>query len=339
MDKSLDTAVIPPAQIPKRGHRLERLVEIAKGHAPLPTAVIAPESPEALAGALEARDLGLIEPILIGNRSKITAIAEALSADLKGVTLIEAADTIGAAEQGVALVRDGTVRALMKGHLHTEDFLRPIVRRDGGLRTRRRLSHVFVMDSGDLDRLILVSDAAIAIAPDLMQKVDITQNAIDLARAIGIALPKVALLSAIETVSPAMPSSVDAAILSKMAERGQITGGIVDGPLAMDNAMNLEAAIAKGLDLRVAGHADVLIVPNIEAGNMLAKDLIFVSGAASAGLVVGASVPIILTSRSDDAAARVASCAVALAYDLWRRTGQPIMDWTALAEPASTQGA
>ena len=339
MDETLDPALIPPAQIPKRGHRLERLVEIAKGAAPLPTAVIAPESSEALAGALEARDLGLITPILIGNGHKIMALAQALKADLNHVRIDEASDPITAAERGVALVRDGTVRALMKGHLHTEDFLRPIVRREGGLRTRRRLSHVFVMDSDDLDRLILVSDAAIAIAPDLMQKVDITQNAIDLARAIGIAVPKVAILSAIETVSPAMPSSVDAAILSKMAERGQITGGIVDGPLAMDNAMNLEAAMAKGLDLRVAGHADVLIVPNIEAGNMLAKDLIFVSGAASAGLVVGASVPIILTSRSDDAAARVASCAVALAYDVWRRTGEPIMNWAALAEAPSSQKA
>ena len=339
MDETLDPAGIPPAQIPKRGHRLERLVEIAKGFGPLPTAVIAPESSEALAGALEARDLGLITPILIGHGPKIMALAQALKADLSHVRIDEASDPIAAAERGVALVRDGTVRALMKGHLYTEDFLRPIVRREGGLRTRRRLSHVFVMDSDDLDRLILVSDAAIAIAPDLMQKVDITQNAIDLARAIGITLPKVALLSAIETVSPAMASSIDAAILSKMAERGQITGAMVDGPLAMDNAMNLEAAMAKGLDLRVAGHADVLIVPNIEAGNMLAKDLIFVSGAASAGLVVGASVPIILTSRSDNAAARVASCAVAVAYDVWRRTGEPIMDWAALAEAPPSQKA
>lgn len=339
MDQTLDPAVIRATQIPKRGHRLERLVEIAKGYSPLPTAVIVPESSESLAGALEARALGLITPILIGNRSKITAVAKALGADLEGVTLIDTADMIAAADQGVALVRDGTVRALMKGNLHTDDFLRPIVRKEGGLRTRRRLSHVFVMDSDDLDRLVLVSDAAIAIAPDLMQKVDITQNAIDLARAIGITLPKVALLSAIETVSPAMASSIDAAILSKMAERGQITGAMVDGPLAMDNAMNLEAAMAKGLDLRVAGHADVLIVPNIEAGNMLAKDLIFVSGAASAGLVVGASVPIILTSRSDNAAARVASCAVAVAYDVWRRTGEPIMDWAALAEAPPSQKA
>jgi phosphate butyryltransferase len=175
----------------------------------------------------------------------------------------------------------------------------------------------------------LVSDAAIAIAPDLMQKADITQNAIDLARAIGISLPKVGILSAIETVNPALPSSVDAAILSKMAERGQIVGGLVDGPLAMDNAINPAAAKAKGLASRVAGRADVLIVPNIEAGNMLAKDLIYVGGAQSAGLVVGASVPIILTSRSDDAAARVASCAVALAYDVWRRTGKAVIDWEA----------
>jgi phosphate butyryltransferase len=282
--------------------------------------------------------LGLIEPILIGDRNKVIELAKTLGANLTGLRFDEAPDAIAAAEHGVALVREGTAKALMKGHLHTEDFLRPIVRREGGLRTRRRLSHIFIMDSDDLDHLILVSDAAIAIAPDLMQKMDITQNAIDLARAIGIALPKVAILSAIETINPAMASSIDAAILSKMAERGQITGGIVDGPLAMDNALNPEAAKAKGLNSKVAGQADILIVPNIEAGNMLAKDLIFVSGAASAGLVVGASVPIILTSRSDDAAARIASCAAALAYDIWRRTGDPIMDWDALAEPSETQG-
>lgn len=326
------------ATAPKRGHRLERLVTVARRHAPLPTAVIAPHSREALAGALEARDLGLIEPILIGDRNKVIELAKTLGANLTGLRFDEAPDAIAAAEHGVALVREGTAKALMKGHLHTEDFLRPIVRREGGLRTRRRLSHIFIMDSDDLDHLILVSDAAIAIAPDLMQKMDITQNAIDLARAIGIALPKVAILSAIETINPAMASSIDAAILSKMAERGQITGGIVDGPLAMDNALNPEAAKAKGLNSKVAGQADILIVPNIEAGNMLAKDLIFVSGAASAGLVVGASVPIILTSRSDDAAARIASCAAALAYDIWRRTGDPIMDWDALAEPSETQG-
>jgi phosphate butyryltransferase len=326
------------AAVPRRGHRLERLVEVARRHAPLPTAVVSPESHDALAGALEARDLGLIDPILIGDRSKITALAQGMGADISALRVDEAEDTIAAADHGVALVREGTAKALMKGHLHTEDFLRPIVRREGGLRTRRRISHIFIMDSDDLDHLILVSDAAIAIAPDLMQKTDITQNAIDLARAIGIALPKVAILSAIETVSPAMASSIDAAILSKMAERGQITGGIIDGPLAMDNALNPEAAKAKGLNSKVAGHADVLIVPNIEAGNMLAKDLIFVSGAASAGLVVGASVPIILTSRSDGAAARVASCAAALAYDFWRQTGQPIMDWDALAEPDEMQG-
>ena len=314
---------------PARGHRLERLVQMVKGYGPLPTAVVAPHESSALMGALQAKDLGLIDPILIGDLAKIKALAQGLGADLDGLTLIAAADAVEAADLGVALVRDGKARALMKGHLHTDEFLRPVVKREGGLRTRRRLSHVFVMDSPDLDHLILVSDAAIAIAPDLMHKVDITQNAIDLARAIGISLPKVGILSAIETVNPALPSSVDAAILSKMAERGQIVGGLVDGPLAMDNAINPAAAKAKGLASRVAGRADVLIVPNIEAGNMLAKDLIYVGGAQSAGLVVGASVPIILTSRSDDAAARVASCAVALAYDVWRRTGKAAMDWEA----------
>jgi phosphotransacetylase len=320
-----------PVSQPARGHRLERLVEAVKPHGPLPTAVVAPHEASALAGALQARDLGLITPILIGDLPTIRALAKDLGADLGGLTLVQAKDTIEAADLGVACVRDGRARALMKGHLHTDEFLRPVVRKDTGLRTRRRLSHVFVMDSPDLDHLILVSDAAMAIAPDLMQKADITQNAIDLARAIGIGLPKVGILSAIETVNPAMPSSVDAAILSKMAERGQIVGGLVDGPLAMDNALSPAAAKAKGLGSLVAGRADVLIAPNIEAGNMLAKDLIFVGGAQSAGLVVGASVPIILTSRSDDAAARVASCAVALAYDVWRRTGTPAIDWASIS--------
>ena len=189
---------------PARGHRLERLVQLVKGYGPLPTAVVAPHESSALMGALQAKDLGLIDPILIGDLAKIKALAQGLGADLDGLTLIAAADAVEAANLGVALVRDGKARALMKGHLHTDEFLRPVVKREGGLRTRRRLSHVFVMDSPDLDHLILVSDAAIAIAPDLMQKVDITQNAIDLARAIGISLPKVGILSAIETVNPAL---------------------------------------------------------------------------------------------------------------------------------------
>jgi len=265
----------------------------------------------ALQGALLARAHSLIEPILVGNPTRIATAAEAAGADLSGIEIVSAECPADAAACAVALVREGRAQALMKGHLHTDDLLRPVLDRANGLRGRRRLSHVFVMDVPGLAHPLLVTDAAINIAPDLATKADIVQNAIDLAQSIGIAQPKVGVLSAVETVNPAIPSSIDAALLSKMAERGQITGGLVEGPLAMDNAVSIGAARTKGLSSPVAGRAEVLVVPGIDAGNMLAKQLAFLSHAEGAGLVMGARVPIVLTSRADSDMARLASCAVA----------------------------
>lgn len=224
-----------------------------------------------------------------------------------------------AAAKAVALVHENRVRGIMKGHLHTDVLVRHVLKRDGGLRTARRLSHVFVMDVPGLDHLLFVTDAAINITPDLDAKVDITQNAINLARAIGVETPKVGILSAVETVNSKIPSTLDAAILSKMAERGQIVGGDVDGPLAMDNAIDVDAAKTKGIKSRVAGKADILVVPNLEAGNMLAKELTFVAHAEAGGIVIGAQCPIVLTSRADDDKSRLASCAVAALYDGFMR--------------------
>jgi phosphate butyryltransferase len=275
------------------------------------TAVVAPEEEHALAGAVMAARQSLIAPILVGAPARIAKAAKAARCDVDGYEIIEAADPDAAAARAVALVHEGRCEALMKGHLHTDALLHHVVKKDGGLRGSRRLSHVFVMDVPGLDHLLLISDAAINIAPHLEEKVDITQNAIDLALALGIDTPKVGVLSAVETVNPHIPSTLDAAILAKMAERGQIRGGLVDGPLAMDNAVDMGAARTKGITSLVAGRADILIVPNLEAGNMLAKELSFIAHAEAAGIVLGASVPIILTSRSDGEKARLASCAVA----------------------------
>ena len=216
-----------------------------------------------------------------------------------------------AAAHGIAMINDGQAAAVMKGHLHTSTLLGEVVKRDGGLRTSRLLSHVFVMDVPGLDRVLMITDAAVNIAPDLKAKADIVKNALDLALALGVAEPKVAVLSAVETVNPAIPSTLEAAALAKMAERGQIKGGLVDGPLAMDNAISLAAAETKGIRSPVAGRADVLIAPNMEAGNMIAKELSYLAHAESAGIVVGARCPVILTSRADGEKARLASCAVA----------------------------
>ena len=224
-----------------------------------------------------------------------------------------------AAARAVELFHEGRAQAIMKGHLHTGQLLQHIVKSDGGLRTSSRISHVFVMDVPGLDHLLMVTDAAINIAPTLEEKVDIAQNAIDLAISIGIEVPKVGVLSAVETVNPKIPSTIDAAVLSKMADRGQIRGGIVDGPLAMDNAVDVEAAKTKGIKSLVAGHADILLAPNMEAGNMLAKELSFIAHAEAAGLVMGARCPIILNSRADDDKARLASCAVAALFHEWRK--------------------
>ncbi|MEN0001318.1 MAG: bifunctional enoyl-CoA hydratase/phosphate acetyltransferase, partial [Pseudomonadota bacterium] len=223
-----------------------------------------------------------------------------------------------AAALGVQLVHDGKAAAVMKGHLHTEELLRHVVKKEGGLRTRRRLSHVFVMDVPGLSHLLLITDAAINITPDLRTKVDIVQNAIDLALSLGVEMPKVGVLSAVETVNANIPSTIEAAALSKMADRGQIKGGIVDGPLAMDNAVSAEAAATKGIQSLVAGKADILVAPNLESGNMIAKQLSFLAHAEAGGIVLGAKVPVILTSRADDDKARLASCAVAALHHDWQ---------------------
>ena len=313
---SCETSDLPGLMLRRHVH-FDRLLEQAAPLPPIPTAVVAPEEENALGGALLAARHTLIDPILIGSVEQIARVARMLDVDISSHEIIDIADHDKAAARAVALVHEGRVRAIMKGHLHTDQLLRHVVKRDGGLRSSRRLSHVFVMDVPGLDHLLLVTDAAINIAPDLETKVDIIQNAIDLAIAVGLEQPKVGVLSAVETVNPRMPSTLDAAILSKMAERGQIVGGIVDGPLAMDNAVDLAAARTKGIKSSVAGRADVLVVPNLEAGNILAKELTFVAEAEAAGLVIGARCPVMLTSRADDDRARLASCAVAVLYEAW----------------------
>ena len=310
---SFDTADLPTLGVHRHKH-FDRILEQAEPLEAIPTAVVAPEEANSLGGALLAADHTLIRPILIGDKAKIEAAAEELGRDLSGFEIIEEADHKRAAARGVALVNEGRAEALMKGHLHTDQLLGQIVKRDGGLRTGRRLSHVFVFDVPGIDHLLTVTDAAINIAPDLETKVDIIQNAIDVMRALGVELPKVGVLSAVEMVNPKIPSTLDAAILSKMSDRGQIRGGLVDGPLAMDNAMDIEAARTKGIKSLVAGRADVLVAPNLEAGNMLAKELAFAAHAEGGGLVLGAKCPIILTSRADGDKARLASCAIAALY-------------------------
>jgi len=300
-----------PGLTVRRHVHFDRILEQAAPLAPIPTAVVAPEEANSLGGALLAAEHTLITPILVGDPARIRAAAAEIGEDISGFEIVEAAEHNAAATIGVRLVNEGRAAALMKGHLHTDELLRAVIKRDGGLRTGRRLTHVFVMDVPGLGYPLCVTDAAINIAPDLETKVDITQNAIDLARSIGIEMPKVGVLSAVETVNPKIPSSLDAALLSKMAERGQITGGLVDGPLAMDNAINLQAARTKGINSAVAGRAEILVAPNLDAGNMLAKELTFIAHAEAAGIVLGATVPIILTSRADGEKARLASCAVA----------------------------
>jgi phosphate butyryltransferase len=299
------------------------LVSLAAQLPPVATAVVCPDDRNSLSGALLSARRGLIVPILIGQAAKIRAAAEALGEDLSGATLVDEPEPRAAAARAVALVHAGEAGAVMKGNIHSDELLAQVVKKEGGLRATRRISHAFAIDAPTLDHLIFISDAAINIAPDLATKVDIVQNAIDLALASGVEQPRVGILSAVETVNPSIPSTLDAAILSKMADRGQIRGGLVDGPLAMDNAMDVEAARTKGIASLVAGRADVLIVPNIEAGNMLAKELTFVARAEAAGLVLGAKVPVMLTSRADNDRARLASCALAQLYNYWRRTGRP----------------
>ena len=300
-----------PGLVVDRHRHFEAILKRAEPLPALITAVVCPHDAEALAGAMKARDHSIITPLLVGDGARIRALAGETGLDISGVEIVEAATEEAAAAEAVALVNSGRAQAVMKGKLHTDVLLRPMVAREGGLRMGRRFSHVFVMDVPGLSHPLLVTDAAVNIAPDLQCKVDIVQNGIDLARSLGIAKPRVAVLSAVETVTPEIASSMDAALLSKMAERGQIRGGSVDGPLAMDNAVNLAAARAKGLHGAVAGRAEVLVVPDIDAGNMLAKMLIHLAHAEAAGVVIGAKVPVILTSRADSAMARLVSAAVA----------------------------
>jgi phosphate butyryltransferase len=311
-----------PALIVDQKDHFARLIGLAAQLPPLKTAVVCPEDHNSLSGAVLSFERGLIEPILIGDPDSIQKAGAQLGADISNWTIVPESDHRTAAARAVAMVLSGKAGAIMKGAIHSDELLAAVVKKDGGLRTHRRISHVFAMDVPTLDDLLFISDAAINIAPDLLAKVEIVQNAIDLARACGLDQPKVGILSAVETINPNIPSTLDAAILSKMAERGQIRGGIVDGPLAMDNAIDVEAARTKGISSLVAGHANVLIVPNLEAGNMLAKELTFVARAEAAGLVMGAQVPVMLTSRADNDRARLASCALALLYDYWRREGR-----------------
>ncbi|MEH7829343.1 bifunctional enoyl-CoA hydratase/phosphate acetyltransferase [Gemmobacter denitrificans] len=299
-----------PGLVVQRHRHFEALLERARPLAALPTAVVCPDEANSLGGALLAARESIIAPILIGSEAAIRMAAADIGADLTGIEVIDVAGDLAAAERACALVHEGRAAAVMKGHLHTDDLLKPMLDKTMGLRVGRRFTHVFVMDVPGQPEPLFVTDAAINIAPDLATKVDICQNAIDLALSLGMD-PRVGVLSAVETVNPAIQSSIDAALLSKMADRGQIRGGQVEGPLAMDNAVDMGAARTKGLKGAVAGRANILVVPGLDAGNMLAKQLAFISHAEGAGLVLGAKVPVILNSRSDSPMSRLASCAVA----------------------------
>jgi len=279
---------------------------------PIRVAVAHPCDAPSLSAALEARHAGLIEPVLVGPRARLEAVAAEAGLDLADVAIVDAPHSHAAAQQAVALAATGEVEALMKGSLHTDELMSALVSTAAGLRTKRRVSHCFLLQTPAYPRPFIVTDAAINIAPTLEQKADIIRNAIELAQVIGVREPKVAILAAVETVSPTMTATLDAAALCKMADRGQITGGLLDGPLAFDNAVSIAAARTKGIVSEVAGQADILAVPDLESGNMLAKQLIFLGGAASAGIVLGAKVPVILTSRADSRDTRIASCAIAL---------------------------
>lgn len=290
----------------------QALIARCKDLSPVRTAVAHPCDVAALEAAILAARAGLIDPILVGPEAKIRAAAQAAGLDITGFRLEAAPHSHAAAARAVALVRAGEARLLMKGSLHTDELMHEVLAPDTGLRTARRVSHVYLMDVPRYPRPLMITDAAINIAPSLDDKRDIVQNAIDLAHVLGIARPRVAILSAVETVSSRLQSTLDAAALCKMADRGQITGALLDGPLGFDNAVSPEAAAEKGITSAVAGCADILVVPDLVAGNMLAKQLTFLAGADAAGVVVGARAPIILTSRADPEAARIASCAVAV---------------------------
>jgi len=304
--------ILPEVELHEKGRFHRKLVEMTKDLAPIRTAVVHPVDAVSLLGAIEAAREQLIVPLLIGPEAKIRAAAAQAQLDISPYELISSEHSEAAAVLSVAMARAGKVEALMKGALHTDELMRAVVDADQGLRTARRISHVFVIDAPGYPRPLFVTDAAINVYPTLDDKRDIVQNAIELAHALGIAMPKVAILAAVETVTTKLRSTLDAAALCKMADRGQITGGIIDGPLAFDNAVSVEAAKTKGIVSPVAGQADIFVVPDVEAGNMLAKQLEYLADAEIAGIVLGARVPIILTSRADEALARQCSCAIAL---------------------------
>jgi phosphate acetyltransferase len=292
--------------------KYEKLLERCASLEPVPTAVVHPCEITALSGALEAAEKGLIIPILVGPLKKINEVAASGNLKLGNIQIVDTKHSHESATKAVELIREGKAELLMKGSLHTDELMSAIVSKEGGLRTSRRISHVFVMDVPTYHKVLIVTDGAINIAPTLEDKVDICQNAIDLAISLGVKIPKVAILAAVETVTSKMPATIDAAALCKMADRGQITGGLLDGPLAFDNAISKEAAVMKGITSVVAGDPDILLAPDLEAGNILAKQLSFLAKADSAGLVLGARVPVILTSRADSVRARIASCGVAM---------------------------
>jgi phosphotransacetylase/acyl dehydratase len=311
----------PPRLELRRGDGFARLFQACQQVKPVPCAVVYPCDRDSLLGPIQAAGRGLIEPVLVGPEVTIRKVAEAEGVDISAYRIVPTADSRESAARGVELARAGEVEALMKGSLHTDELMAAVVPSATGLRTARRISHVFVMDVPTYPKTLLISDAAINIAPGLKEKADIAQNAIDLAHVLGVAEPKVAVLAAVETVNPEMPSTLEAAALCKMADRGQITGGLLDGPLAFDNAISLQAARTKKIASPVAGQADVLIVPDLEAGNILAKQLIHLAGAEGAGIVMGTRVPIVLTSRSDSVRTRLASTAVLALVAHARRQG------------------
>ncbi|WP_281649784.1 bifunctional enoyl-CoA hydratase/phosphate acetyltransferase [Novacetimonas hansenii] len=294
-------------------HFFDRLAATLRGVAPMPVGIVYPCSAIALRAACELLRRDLAKPVLIGPVGRIRAIAREESLDISACRLVDAADDTQAAQAGVRMAREGEVAILMKGALHSRVYLHEIGHHDSGLRTERWMSHAYILDLPGVGRPLFVSDGAVNIAPDLDVRRDIVRNAIDLAHILGIACPRVALLSAVETVNPGLQSTLDAAIICKMADRGQITGGIVDGPLALDNALSAEAARCKGVRSPIGGQADILIVPDLEAGNILAKQMTFLGGAQAAGIVIGARVPVVLTSRADSLSTRLLSCMVAVA--------------------------
>jgi phosphate acetyltransferase len=304
---------------PLRHQKYEALIYACHALAPVRTAVAHPCDEPSLRGAVEATEAKIIKPILVGPQARIRALAASLNLDIANFRLVDTPFSHASAAKAVEIVRGGEADALMKGSLHTDELMAEVVNKDTGIRTARRISHVFIMDVPTYSKPLFITDAAVNIFPTLEDKVDIAQNAIELAQALGIKQPKVAILSAVETITSKIPSTIDAAALCKMAERGQITGAVLDGPLALDNAINRKAADIKHIVSLVAGDADILLVPDLEAGNMLAKELSFLANADAAGIVLGARVPIILTSRADNVRTRMASCAVAALYAHARR--------------------